>query len=277
MKTIHAAAHALQQAGFRTEVFPTGKRGDAEIKAREAASLKAGLIVAAGGDGTINEVINGMVWSDTPLAIIPLGTTNVLAREIFSGRGANAALEAMTAGAPRHVSLGKIDAVDSGRPVSRYFCLMAGIGFDGMVVRDVRLKVKRITGPGAYILSGLSTLFRHAPEELTFRIDGADYRGHLAVVGKISRYGGDFRVTPDARIGDPALYACIFQGGRRRDLLRYLFLVPFCRHLTAPDVLYLKASGIAISGSAPIQIDGDYFGSTPATISIARDALRLVC
>lgn len=274
---IDAARSFLASRGYTPEVLYTGKSGDAETFARQAARQNAHLIIAAGGDGTINEVMNGMAFSEVPLAVIPLGTTNVLAREIYRDRRLDAVLERIVNGQPRHVSLGLITCNAAGIRLSRYFSLMAGIGFDGQTVRNVSLRLKKRTGPGAYVLSGLRALLSYAPEELSLSIDGREVQGYAAIVGNISRYGGDFKITPDARIDDPSLYVCVFQGKKRSDLLRYVFMMLFGRHIRARDVLYLRAEEITIGGSSAIQIDGDYLGTTPATITVARDVIRLIC
>lgn len=274
---VDAARSFWVSRGLVPEVLCTAKSGDAEAFAREAARQKPHLVIAAGGDGTINEVMNGMAFSEVPVAVLPLGTTNVLAREIYRDRRTGAILEAIANGTPKQISLGRITCLRSGTPVSRYFCLMAGIGFDGQTVRDVNLQLKKRTGPGAYVLSGMRTLLSYDPGEISLTIDGREVHGYAAIIGNISRYGGDFRVTPDARLEEPALYACVFQGKKRSDLLRYVLLLPFGRHISARDVRYLRAGEITIRGSSPVQIDGDYFGTTPASITVARDVIRLIC
>lgn len=274
---LDAARSFLGSKGYTAEVLCTGKNGDAETFARQAALQKPHLIIAAGGDGTINEVMNGMAFSGISLGIVPLGTTNVLAREIYPRRDIETVLKSISSGRGRSVSLGRITCLINGTMQSRYFCLMAGVGFDGQTVRDVNLYLKRLSGPGAYVLSGLRTFLSYAPGEITLSIDGRDVRGYAAIIGNISRYGGDFKITPDARIDEHSLYACVFQGKKRTDLLRYVFMMPFGRHVRARDVLYLRAEEITISGSSPVQIDGDYLSTTPATITVAKDAIRLIC
>lgn len=274
---IDAARSFLGSRGYAVEVLCTGKSGDAETFAREAVRQEPHLIIAAGGDGTINEVMNGMVFSGIPLGIFPLGTTNVLAREIYPRRDRNTVLESIISGRSRSVALGRITCLTGDTLQSRYFCLMAGVGFDGQTVRDVNLHLKKHAGPGAYVLSGLRTLLSYAPGEISLTIDGKPARGYAAIIGNISRYGGDFKITPDARIDEPSFYACVFQGRKRTNLLRYVFMLPFGRHIRARDVLYLRAEEITIAGSSPVQIDGDYLGTTPATITVVKDAIRLIC
>jgi YegS/Rv2252/BmrU family lipid kinase len=276
LEKVRQATAYLQKKGFETKLLFTERKGHAEELAREAAGKKPSLIIAAGGDGTINEVINGMVMSDTPLAILPLGTTNVLARELSIPDSVEGAMERAITGQVRTACLGRIEASSDHAPVVRHFCLMAGFGFDAKAVYDVNSTLKKVSGEGAYILSGISNLIHYYPTELIFSIDGTQHIGYAAIIGKASRYGGNFKITPDADIFDPYFYLCIFKGRNRADLLRYAAGVIRGTHLKQKDVLYLKASQISIAGNAHIQIDGDYLGTTPATITIVKDALKIV-
>ncbi len=276
-KKIGRAVAYLQNKGFETELLFTETKGHAEELARKAASGRPHLIVAAGGDGTINELLNGMVMSETPLAILPLGTTNVLARELSLSGSVEDAMERAITGQVRTICLGRIKISLDSLPVVRHFCLMAGVGFDAAAVHGVNSMLKKISGRGAYIVSGISNLIGYHPSELLFSVDERQYRGYAAIIGNASRYGGNFKVTPDADILDSSLYICIFRGGNRTDLLRYAAGVVRGTHLKQKDIIYLQASRITIAGNAHIQIDGDYLGTTPAEITIVKDALRLVC
>jgi len=274
-RKVERACAVLRSRGFDTEVITTQKRGHAIELAREVLPSNPSLIVAAGGDGTINEVINGMVRSGVPLAILPLGTTNVLAREIGVPEEPSAAMTIAASRSPRTVSLGRIKT-EGPHGADRYFCLMAGIGFDGMAVKGMNALVKKSSGKAAYILSGFRTFLGYDPQPLVFNVDGIEYRGYSAVIGNAGRYGGDFKVTPDANLLEPVLYACIFGGSRRRDLLKYVFGVVTGRHLNYGDVVYEMCTEISVTGTAHIQIDGDYLGPSPARVSVEKDALLLV-
>jgi diacylglycerol kinase family enzyme len=153
---------------------------------------------------------------------------------------------------------------------------MAGIGFDGEAVFGINETFKKISGKGAYIYSGIKVLPGFNPRELTFDIDGKTYSGYSAIISKTAKYGGDFKITPDARLTDPTLYICLFKGKKRLDVLRYVFGIATGSHLRFKDVEYLKAKRIKIDGNAHIQIDGDYFGMTPAKIEVAPNTLRLI-
>ena len=274
-KGIRHAADLFRAGGYEVTVRLTVQKGDAEEFAREASRDGLPLVVAAGGDGTINEVVNGIARSDTAMAILPMGTTNVLAKELGIPEDAEGAAMAVLRGTGHTASLGQI-TLDAPSPVTRCFCLMAGIGFDGAAVYGFSHAVKRHSGKSAYILSGVSALLRHSPEPLVFTVNDETYRGYAAVIGNASRYGGHFRVTPDASLHRPELFVCIMEGKRRRDMLRYVFGVVTERHLGFRDVRYLKAESLAVEGIAHVQIDGDYLGKTPATITVVPDALKIV-
>ncbi len=275
-RKIAQASYFLQSKGYKVDVHFTEKKGDAEVIARGVIKELPFLIVAAGGDGTFNEVGNGVAGSDIPMAILPLGTTNVLAKELDIPEDVERAMEIAIRGTPKAVSLGKITITRHSSLVTRYFCLMAGIGFDGEAVWGINEALKTISGKGSYIYSGIKTLSVFNPDELTFNIDGKTFSGYSAVIGKAAKYGGNFKITPDARLTDPVLYVCLFKGKKRLDIFRYVFGIVAGSHLRFKDVEYLKAKSIQIDGNAHIQLDGDYFGMTPAKVEVAPNTLRLV-
>lgn len=272
---IEAAVSILKTRGFDVQLLLTEKSLHAVDLARAALTKNPHLIIAAGGDGTTNEVINGIAGSQTPLAILPMGTTNVLAKELSIPENIHSALESAITKTPQKVSLGKIE-IDHPFPVSRYFCLMAGIGYDGKAVHDVNLKIKNISGKTAYILSGLKNFLTYTPDELNLTVDGIQHSGYSAIICNSSRYGGHLKIAPDADIREPFLYTCIFKGKKRTDLLRYVLGIMRGDHIKSPDVVYLKSSEIEVKSNAYIQIDGDYIGKTPAKITIEKDVIRLV-
>ncbi len=274
VRKIEKAALVLRNKGLDAETCMTQKRGDAENLARRYAERRPDLIIAAGGDGTINEVLNGVAGSDIPVALLPLGTTNVLAKELRIPEDIEGALEAAVSRPARNVSLGSIET--AGLTSKRYFCLMAGVGLDGKAVRDVSTSVKKVSGKAAYILSGIKNICTYSQEELSFLLDGTEIRGYGAIICKASKYGGHFRVAPEASLENSFFYTCVFRGRKRRDLVRYALGVMTGRHLRYRDVAYLKSSEVCITGRAHIQIDGDYLGASPAILSVAKDIVKLV-
>jgi len=276
-KKFESAAVFLQEKGFETTILLTEKSGDATRLAQEAVRKRPFAIIAAGGDGTINEIINGMAGSDVPLAVLPLGTTNVLAKELGIPEDLKGAMATAVSQKSRTVSLGRIELnPETDFAYSRYFCLMAGVGFDGEAVHDINTSVKKRSGKAAYIFSGIKNLLRYSPNQLFYTIDGKEYTGFSSITGKASKYGGSFKITPDADLSDPFLYTCIFQGNKRRDLLRYVFRIITGRLLGERDIVYLKSTSVEVLGTAHIQIDGDYLGVTPAKITVEKDVLKII-
>lgn len=273
---IDRAVKALSSRGCDLEVTFTSKKGDAEDLARDLSKIGYPLIIAAGGDGTFNEVMNGIVLTGTRMGIIPMGTTNVLAKELGIEEDVDGAIMRILNGKEHILSLGLITLTSQSPPISRYFSLMAGIGFDGEAVYGCNETLKRFLGKGAYIISGLKTLLRFSPEPLTLSFDHESKKGYSAIVGKSSKYGGNFRVTPDASLFNKELYLCLMHRKGKIDILRYLFSILFSIHTTLKDITYESVAEITIEGRAKVQIDGDYIGYTPASIRVAPDALRMV-
>lgn len=269
-KKLGSAFDLIKDKVPKVKFLVTEKAGDAERFSREALISLPDLIIAAGGDGTFNEVINGIAGSAVPMAMLPMGTVNVLARELEIPMDLKKAVDTALEALPHSVSLGKVIA-NSGR--ARYFSLMAGIGIDAEAVYGI----KESPAPKrAYILSGIKKLFSWNPEELSLFINGGTYKGFSLVVCNSARYGGDFKMAPHADIKEPLLYVFIMHGKSKLDMLRYAGGVIRGRHLKLKDITYLSAKSISIEGSSRIQIDGDYIGKTPATIEAAPNALYLV-
>ncbi|HTZ16857.1 MAG TPA: diacylglycerol kinase family protein [Dissulfurispiraceae bacterium] len=307
---IQKAASILRAVGHDVELKLTARKGDAETFAREASALPGSIVVAAGGDGTYNEVANGLLHSDTPLAILPLGTTSVLARELGIPLNIDKALDVVANGKIKTIHMGKIifaapsfhaDATGGGQTTAtRHFLLMAGIGYDGEAVYGVNEALKKRSGKMAYITSGLRSIVDYNPSPLIISApvnvpedtESGKFRlhhqhssmsgnllhsaGYTIVVSKAACYGGDLKITPDAQLTSPYLYVFIGHKRRRLDLIRYLTAIISGRSLSLEEISYFRTTKITIEGSSRIQLDGDYAGKTPAEITIARDALKLV-
>lgn len=253
----------------------TRKKGDAFRFAQDRCGIDR--IIVAGGDGTFNEAINGLLASsdgnksDVAISFIPLGTTNVLAKELGIPESIDRAVDLALSGTPRKISLGRVNGW--------FFVSMAGIGFDAETVKGVKNDlVKKISGKAAHITAGLKVLRSYDPPALKIRAAEKEVSGHTAIVGNVSNYGGYFSVTPHASITEPLLDVCIFSGRTRKDLLRFIFGVIMQRHLNFPDVSYFKTTGLDIISdrTVHIQVDGDYFGTLPAKIDVIKDAANLV-
>ena len=287
---IKKASDFLTNRGYDVKLMFTGRKGDAEAFAVGAAGQPVRLVIAAGGDGTYNEVANGLVRSNIPMAILPLGTTSVLARELHIPLSLKKALAIALNGSIQTVHLGKITFTRDASlsletsQVTRYFLLMAGIGFDAEAAMGVNERIKKFTGKGAYFLSGLKALLHYNPGSITLSFSqgptdsapAGNVTGYGAIIGKASCYGGTFKATPDARLTEPFFYAFVTHKKDRMSLFRYIAGVITGKHITFGDISYFKAGEIVVDGKAPVQIDGDYEGTTPAKLEIERDVLRLV-
>jgi YegS/Rv2252/BmrU family lipid kinase len=267
---LDAVLDELARAGARIALRATTRRGDAERFAREASAEAFDRLVIAGGDGTINEAINGLADRRLPVAIIPLGTANVLAAELGLPADARRLAAAIATGFPRNVVVGSVNG--------RAFTMMAGIGFDAHVVAHVSPKLKRLTGKLAYVVETLVQLWRYRPAYYEVDVDGKRHRAASAIVAKGHFYGGRFVCAPDARLERPELHACLFGSAGRWHVIRYAAALLLGRLHRLHDVLIVPARSVAIAGPAgePVQGDGDTVGHLPARIELAPGALRLI-
>jgi YegS/Rv2252/BmrU family lipid kinase len=261
---------ALERLGCVVDLRATGARGDAEAFARAAMPQDVDLVVAAGGDGTINEVINGLADSALPLALVPLGTANVLAAEIGLDADANRIAAAIAHHAPRPVFLGDANG--------RRFAMMVGVGFDARVVERLDLKLKRALGKLAYVASALGQLVCYRATPYTVEIDGKHFPAAAVLIAKGHYYGGRFVIAADARLDQPRLHVALFERPGRWNLLRYAFALGLDRIARLPDVRILPATSVTVRGPAgeAVQADGDLVTALPLTISLAARPLALV-
>jgi diacylglycerol kinase (ATP) len=261
----------LAQQGVSVTVLHTQAPGHAGDLTRQAVADGAEVVAVSGGDGTINEVANVLVGGSVPLAVIPVGTANVFAREIGIGTSLRRAAAAIVAGEPRPVYLGVAG--------DRCFVLMIGIGFDAAVVHAVSRGLKRRWGKFAYVIAGFRLLRQQAPDRLVVEVGGERIPGCHAIIGNAHFYGGSFQVTPAARLDEPTLQVCVFTGNRGPDLIRYAWGILRRRHMMYPDVVMRTGTEIhvASAGAAvPIQMDGDPFGSTPVSCRVEAKVLTVM-
>ncbi len=274
----------MGQAGWQVDILWTEARGHATELARKTALEGASLVVAAGGDGTFNEVMNGLTAGGgaaggverrpVPMALLPLGTTNVLAKELKVPEDAEGAVRRILEGRAKRIYLGNISFPD-GR--QRRFFLMAGIGFDAEAVYNVNRRLKKLYGKTGYLTSGLKLLKDWRPEPKLALIDGKQYFFSSLIVCKGARYGGYPKAAPDANVEKDLLYAVVMSGRGRLDVLKYAFGIITGRHTSFKDVTYLKCRSVQVRDRARIQADGDYVGETPASIGIASENLNIIC
>ncbi|WP_218079268.1 diacylglycerol/lipid kinase family protein [Anthocerotibacter panamensis] len=260
------------EQGWQVELCPTAGPGEGTRYASQAASQGYDLVVAAGGDGTINEVINGLAGTDTALATLPLGTMNVWARE------SGLPLEPMAAASA--LLHGQVRTLDLGRANGRYFLLMAGIGFDAAITQGVHPLAKRLLGGLAYVVHGLQVALGIQGTRVRLVLDGQvlEERVLLVVIGNSQLYGGIVKITDRASMDDGLLDVRVFKGNDFASALHHTFAVLLKRSDSQDLAIdYYQARTIQIQASPAllVQIDGDPIGQTPMTFEVVPRALRV--
>jgi len=264
---------------FNLQVYRTQMVGDGILLAKKALNQDCQILVAMGGDGTVSEVVNGIVGSKAILGVIPCGTTNVFAAEMGIPFNSFKACEVILRGSTRKIDIGK--AYPSGRRGNnRHFVLMAGVGFDAQIVQEVDPEVKRMLKDLAYILTGIKTLFTYKPTLMEIELDGEKKeKGYFVVVGNARCYAGRyFSITTRASIGDGWLDICIFKKGNIASFVRYITGVLLRKHLAYSDVYYRRAKRIQITASVStlVQADGELIGQTPMHFTILPHAVSVI-
>ena len=262
----------LRSNGWRVDLWYTQARGEGEKLARKAVEQKANLVIAAGGDGTINEIIQGLAGSETALGVLPNGTVNVWARE--------AGIPLDDVGACGVLLNGQTSRIDLGYVNGRYFLLMVGIGFDGEVTQAVERKPLKRLGVLGYALAALWLGPGYSSFPAIVQIDGytVKTRALQIIIGNTQLYAGGIKFTWQAKCDDGLLDLCIV--GRRNlwgriVVLWDLFLRREQRRLW---VRYDTFKRIKVDTPEPVafQIDGEAAGYTPAIFSVVPGALKVV-
>ena len=245
---------SLIREGLDPVLMPTASALDApRFAARICAENADPMILVAGGDGTLNAVLNGLEPGAATLGVIPLGTSNVLARELKI-RSIDDAISRVARAESRPVAVGELQSGDQ----QRRFLLMAGVGVDGAVVQGVRLAEKRALGKLAYLLSALRLLFAWDRAELQVTAGDRTISCHSVIVCNAARYGGDFLLAPQGDIFSAGLQVVCIKGGRL-SYLKLFLLLAFGRVAASRSVTTFAVSEMVVSGEKPVQLDGDYF------------------
>lgn len=262
----------LAAAGLTVTVLRTTQRGDAESFARRAsADTGTRAVIVAGGDGTINEAINGLAGAPVALGLVPLGTANVLAHELGIGSSIRGAARALADGRERAIGLGTVN--------SRHFTMMAGAGFDAHVVDRVDPRWKRRLGKGAYVLAGWRAFLAYRPRRYRVTVDGAAFEAASVVCCNGRFYGGRFVLAPDARLDDGRLHVVLFQRTGRLAVLRYAAAMALGMIPRLDDVRIVPGRRVTIAAAdgdaEPVQADGDIVAHLPVTVAAAAAGTRV--
>jgi diacylglycerol kinase (ATP) len=280
---VEGVVRELKAEGWRVDLVDTTAAGDARRLAESCEADRYAVIAVAGGDGTINEVVNGLAACGErapPLAIVPLGTANVLAHELGLAGTVSAVAKTIMYG--RVVLVHPGEASGDGDP--RCFSLMAGAGFDAKVVAGVSAPLKRRFGKAAYVWRSLIETRRYRPVRYAVDIDGVSYEAASVIVTHSRHYAGPYIVAPNAALGDPLLHVCLFERWGRSQTLRFglallLGRLPRTGGYRVITGRRIKVSVLSDAGELrrqPVQIDGDDALTLPVSIGIASAAVRLL-
>jgi diacylglycerol kinase (ATP) len=263
---------------FKTTTAP----GDARRLATEAVRDGFDLVAAAGGDGTINDVLNGI--GDAPdgfararLGVLPLGTVNVFARELKIPLRIDQAWEILQRGRETKIDLPRVEFFENGIPQKRYFCQLAGAGLDARAIELVDWQHKKQVGKLAYVIAGLKALCEKKPEIFAL-INGEKISGELVLIGNGKFYGGSFAILPRADLRDGRLDICVLPRVNWTALLRSAPGLLLRGKLPASVAQHLSAETFELTSetAAAFELDGEWVGKLPVTFAVEREKLRVI-
>jgi YegS/Rv2252/BmrU family lipid kinase len=260
----------------------TVSAGGARPLATQAVQEGFDTVVAAGGDGTLNEVLNGI--GDAPdgfararLGVLPLGTVNVFAREMGLPMNLKEGWGILRAGRETTIDLARVECVMNGAPQRRYFAQLAGAGLDARAIDLVDWQLKKKIGPLAYIWAGLVAL-RETPSQITAANGANSATGELVLVGNGRFYGGQFRIFPGASLRDGLLEICVVPKVNWPNLIRCGVMLLVRGELPAGAARCFRAATFTLTSPTPtpLELDGESVGQLPATFSIETRKLRVL-
>ncbi|MFT8319000.1 MAG: diacylglycerol kinase [Sporolactobacillus sp.] len=254
----------LEEAGYEASAYATKGKGDATKGARKAVKRKFDMVVAAGGDGTINEVINGLAEQEyrPRLGVLPLGTTNDFARAVSIPRDIVKACDVLCGGYEMPIDIGKVN--------NRYFINIAGAGKLTELTYDVPSKLKTMLGQLAYYIKGIEMLPSIRPTKVTIDYDDRSFTGNIMMflVSNTNSVGGFEKLAPEASLNDGLFDLIILKEANLAEFIRLASLATRGDHMKDQKVIYAQASRIRIHSEEKMQlnIDGEYGGDLPGEI-----------
>jgi diacylglycerol kinase (ATP) len=267
------AASLEEKVRYLTEAdaFWLSRPGETAELARELAEAGYSTIVVAGGDGTINEVVNGIAGLDVSLGILPIGTMNVLAYELgLPTTQLDQCWEIIQQGIARSIDLAVAN--------DQYFVQLSGVGLDALAVRETDLNIRKTIGPISYIFAVAQIIGRPAPRlEICFN-ERETMGGCFVLVGNGRFYGGPLAFFPDAKNDDGLLDVLVFKHQGYLDIIRYLQGVLAGNHADFADIEYRQVRSLRVISDrgVPVEIDGEVTAHTPVNFQVALHQLRVL-
>jgi YegS/Rv2252/BmrU family lipid kinase len=238
--------------------------------ARKAAQEGYDTVIAAGGDGTLNEVVNGLAGSDVQLGILPIGTVNVFAMELGMPMRFEDAVACLKSAKVRRLDLPSAN--------DHYFIQLAGVGLDAQILQATDLSFKKALGPISYFLTATHVAGQKPPELVCHDEKIGEIKGSFVLVGNGRFYGGPFRFFPHADLSDGWLDVCVFENSSYLDILRYLQGILTGQHTRFKDVHYFQSKKLLVTSdqSVPMEADGELIGHIPVEFAIRSQGLKVL-
>jgi diacylglycerol kinase (ATP) len=264
----------LAANGVRLDLAETHRPGHAEALTREAVQRGERMVVAAGGDGTIAEVANGLIGSQAHLGVIPLGTANVLAHELGLPFSPRAVAAALAFGRTCQLWPGQTNGADG----TRLFVQMLGVGFDAHVVHNLPFPLKKVLGKGAYVVQSMRELARYRFPAIRMRIDGVETEAASVIISKGRLYGGQFHLATSAEPAEPGFSVVLFDLSGPGAAMLYGSALPLNLLGKAPGVRHVRARRVDFLQyqAIPAQTDGDAAGYAPLWVADAPGPIQVV-
>jgi len=282
-RLVREAAAVLEKRGILATLAPTTGPDSGRELAGSLAERGEEFIIVCGGDGTINEVINGIAPGGATLGILPGGTANVFAKELGLPHNPWRAAHELPDWAPRRIALGQVawSEANAAKPTRRFFLSLAGIGFDAYIVHKLSSDFKMRWGVMAYAVEALRQAMRYRFHPFVSRLEDRGIRATFAVVQRTTRYAGWIRLAPGADIFEPRFDLCVFKSPHWTRYLAYAVAAVTRTHLRLADVEQVQTQKIVCeseTGQGPIyfELDGELVGKLPATFEIVPDALTVL-
>jgi diacylglycerol kinase (ATP) len=252
-------------------VCATTRTGEAEQMARRGVEEGFEKIVAAGGDGTVNEVVNGLASTNVTLGLLPIGTMNVFATEL--GLPIND-LELCW----KIIENDSTRAVDLPKANRKFFVQLAGVGLDAQVVKETSSQLKRNFGPLSYLISAAQIAARQPPQLFIQSEDASIDEGSFVLVGNGRLYGGPFPFFKHAVIDDGLLDVIVFKRLGYLEIIKYLQDVVFSSDIRVPEIEYFQTRRLRVEShqSVPVEVDGELVGNCPVEFSLHERSLRVL-
>jgi diacylglycerol kinase (ATP) len=282
---VEQAARILKSAGIATELAPTTAPSSATEIARRAVEQRRGMVIVCGGDGTVNEVVNGLAGSQVPMALLPAGTANILAKELGIPWDIPHAARLIPGGTIRRIALGLAETMNGNHtgnvpPGGRYFLCVAGAGPDGAIVNGVDAELKKRAGIVAYWTEGARQFFSYNFPEMKIHSNSRERRATFVVFGRTAHYGGPFKITTGASLFEDSFEILT---NSQHSRLGYLMCLPALwmgklRRIKGIDAWKSTQAICEAAGNEPVyaQVDGEPIGPAPLSFRIVPDAISLV-